>query len=70
MNIVVIIIIIIIIVKMHSLYISTHNSTKNLQKQCGPKENFPPRNQSKSSEFTHRKERSQLICNANQLTGI
>ena len=34
------------------------------------KENSPPRNQSKSSQFTHRKESSQPICNANQLTGI
>ena len=35
-----------------------------------PKENSPPRNQSKSSNFTHQKESSLPIWNANRLTCI
>ena len=35
-----------------------------------PKESSPPRNQLKSSQFTHRKESSQPISNANHLTSI
>ena len=35
-----------------------------------PKENSPPRNQLKSSQFTHRKESSQPISKANHLTSI
>ena len=43
---------------------------QNSAETVRPKENSSPRNQSKSSQLTHRKESSQSICNANQLTGI
>ena len=42
---------------------------KSVETVC-PKENCTPRNLSKSSQFTYRKESSQPIWNTNQLTGI
>ena len=66
------------------IYTHIHKRKKNAQSQPQihgrldqksaetvlPKENSPPRNRLKSSQFTHRKESSQPISNANHLTSI